>query len=412
MTDHPDRETLKRFIAGEQSSSEARRTDQHLSFCSACRERADEISAGRALQLLNSWLSPRYDEALDRAAERVVERLAGFAENPRNAESLLAELLLETASGRRRRIRTEERFHSLKLCQLLQLRSREAWSSAPAAALEMADLAVEVTQYLDTGRYGSVAIEDARALAWSYLGNAFRIGSDYRRAAQALDQAWSHHMLSGGDAYTESELLVFTASLRRNQGRFQEAEQLSDRAIALYREGQNSHLEGAALILKGLILGEGGRTQEAIPVLHAGLNRIEPQKDPRLLSAGSHNLISMIAQSGAPARARELIEKNRHLFQDLGKLDLTRIQWFDGSIAGELGHPTEAKTLLHGAREVFLDLQLGTEVVQTSLDLARVYSLTGGRRQAKEILKEVIPLGEALGLAKEVLMARLLYEKA
>jgi anti-sigma factor ChrR (cupin superfamily) len=128
MTDHPDRETLKRFVAGEQSSGEARRTDQHLSFCSECRDRADEISTRQALRVLDSWLSPSYDEAFDRAAERVVE-------------------------------------------------------------------------------------------------------------------AWSHHLQSGEDAYTETELLVFTASLRRDQSRYEEAVQLTDQAIALYREGQDSQLE-------------------------------------------------------------------------------------------------------------------------------------------------------------------------
>src|SRR6478672_1460555 len=145
MTDHPDRDTLKRFVAGELSSGEARWTDQHLSFCSDCRDRTDEISTRQSLRLLDSWLSPGYDEAFDRAAERVFERLVGFQEAPGSTESLFTELLREPTSGRRRRIFNDERFHSLKLCQLLQSSSRKAWASAPAAALEMADLAVEVT---------------------------------------------------------------------------------------------------------------------------------------------------------------------------------------------------------------------------------------------------------------------------
>src|SRR6478672_9235449 len=84
--------------------------------------------------------------------------------------------------------------------------------------------------------------------------------------------------LAGEDAYTETEILIFTASLRRGQARYREAEHLTDRAIALYREGQDSHLEGAALILKGLILGQDGRCREAIPLCRMGLHRIDPQK--------------------------------------------------------------------------------------------------------------------------------------
>ena len=47
-----------------------------------------------------------------------------------------------------------------------------------------------------------------------------------------------------------------------------------------------------------------------------------------------------------------------------------------------------------------------------SLNLAEVYSLSGEHNQTREVLKETIPLGEALGLSQEVLLARLLYEKA
>ncbi|HEX3556159.1 MAG TPA: hypothetical protein VIA62_23310 [Thermoanaerobaculia bacterium] len=412
MADHPDRETLRRFVAGEQSAGEARQTDQHLSCCTECRDHADAISARLTIRLLDSWFCPSYDEAFESAAERVVDRLAGMAEDPRSTEGLLAELLREPVSGRHRRIRTEEKFNSLKLCQLLQARSREAWFSAPATALDMADLAVEVTQYLDSGRYGSSLVEDARALAWSYLGNAFRISSDYWRADQALQQAWSHHVLAGEDAFTEAELLTFTSSLRRCQTRYREALQLSDRAIALYREGQDSHREGGALILQGLALGQEGRPREAIPVLRAGLERIDPQRDLRLVLAGSHNLIWCIAQDGKPGEAQNLLERNRHLRQGLGSMDLARVQWLEGKIDNELGRSAEAKAALHGAREFFLDLQLGSEVVLTSLDLAGVYAANREPGEAKAILGESIPLAEALGLSREVLRARLLYEKA
>ncbi len=411
MTDHPDRETLKRFIAGELPSGEARQADQHLSFCSDCRDRADEITTRQTLRLLDACLSPGYDEAFDRAAERVAERLAGFAEDPLSTDSALADLLRERPSGRRHRIFDEERFQSLKLAQLLQSRSREAWTSSPASALEMADLAVEVTQYLDSGRYGSCVVEDARANAWSYLGNAFRIGSDYRRAEQALEQAWAHHTLAGEDAYTEAQLLSFTASLRRNQSRYQEALQLSDKAIGLYREGQDSHLEASALIVKGLILGQEGRHKRAIPVLLAGLRRIDSQRDPRLHSSATQNLVRCLAESGAPLLAQTLMEQNRHLYDTLGSAGLARAQWLEGYIANESGHFSEARTTFHEVRERFLDLQMGTEFFFVSLELAESYFRSRKQREAKAVLGEVLPLGEALGLDKGILMARLLYEK-
>ena len=63
------------------------------------------------------------------------------------------------------------------------------------------------------------------------------------------------------------------------------------------------------------------------------------------------------------------------------------------------------------SREIFLDNHLGGDVFRISIDLADVYVKDGRRRQSREILDEVIPLGEAIGLGQDVLMARLLYEQ-
>lgn len=276
----------------------------------------------------------------------------------------------------------------------------------------MADLAVEVSQHLETGRYGSSLVEDSRALAWAHLGNAFRITSDLWRAEQALHQAWHHHELSGQDAYTETEILKFTSSLRNDQSRPKEAMQLIDKAITIYREGQDRHLEGTALILKALILGDQGRSQEAIPLLLAGLDRIDPEEDPRLVFVGKHNVIVATAQSGELGKARQLIHQSRPLYQGLGEIDLAKVHWLEGFIAANLGQFAEAEAKLRDVRDFFLDCQLGIEFFLSSLDLAQMYMLAGRQSPVKESLGELIPLGETLGLRKEVLLARILYEKA
>jgi tetratricopeptide (TPR) repeat protein len=282
MANHPKTVALRQFVAGELSATEAQQIDRHLAVCSECRDYADEACLQVAAHQLDSWLSLGYDEALDRAAEETIERLSSLIENPRNTQNLLDELLLELPPARRHQIANDERFHSLKLCQLLEVQCRDVWSSDPASALGMADLAVEVSRHLETARYGSSLIEDARARAWAYLGNAFRINSDLWSSEKALRQAWWRHAQAGEDAYTESEILMFTASLRLDQHRCEEAIQLSDRAIGIYRDGQDSHLEGAALLLKGLIIDDFGRSEEALSVLRAALKRIDPAEDPRL----------------------------------------------------------------------------------------------------------------------------------
>jgi tetratricopeptide (TPR) repeat protein len=413
MERHPDRETLERFVCRTLAPAKARLTERHLVICSTCRKVADEASTSAQLRLLEAWFQPAYEPALERAVHRAAETLRGLLEEGWSAEGLVAELLREPIPERRRRIRHEARFQTLKLCQLLLARSRNAWFDDPADALEMADLAVETARQLDAAKYGSSLVEDARALAWGHLGNAFRIVSDFWRAEQALRQAWIHHLLAGADAYTEAKLLNFTASLRYSQGRLDEAIQLVDRALAIYREGEDHHLEGSSLIQKALFLEDRGRYAEALSLTRAGLARIDPVKEPKLLLAGQHNLIGLLNRGGAPDKAQRLLDRSRSLYYDIGdRLVLFRLRWIEGLLALTLGRLSAAETALSEVRDTVLDRGLGREVTVVSLDLAGLYAQQGRRFEVKELTGELVSLAEALGLRREALLARLLFARA
>jgi tetratricopeptide (TPR) repeat protein len=410
---HPNREILSRFTAGELPPDEARRVERHLAVCSDCLDRADELAVLTQLELLDSWLRPGYDEAFERATERTAEQLAGFWGEGRSAEDLFTELLRAPVAKRRRQVRDEQRFHSLKLCELLRSQSREKWFSDPSAGLDLAELAVEVAEHLDPARYGSHLVADARTLSWACLGNGFRVMSDLWRAGKALHRAWILQLQDDGDPYSKAELLNFTSSLLNAQNRFDEAIRLNDLAISLYREVEDHHLEGAMLIQKGRHLSHQGRDKDAILLFRKGLNQIDPEKDPRLFLAGKHNLIRSLSLTGTPEQAWRLLKKNRPLYHDLGdRMALVRLGWLEGNVARELGRLIEAEASLLEAREVFSEYQLGANVLFVSLELAEIYAKGGRHRQIREILGEVIPLGEAMGLRQDVLMAKLLYEQA
>lgn len=356
-------------------------------------------------RLLEVWRAPEDDEA--------VEWLAGSCAEEREARYLLTDLLREPVPVRRHRVWSEEKFHTPQLCELLEERSRDLWFSDPAAALEMADLAVTAAERLAPERYGSGVVEDERAMAWGYLSNAFRVSSDLWRAEQALRQAWLHHACAGRDALTEIKLLSFTGSLLDIQGRTDEALRVSDRAIALCREGQDCHLEGAALLKKGMILGDQLRYGEAISALREGLARIEPGEDPRLLLMRTHNMIVYLAVNGAPAEAAKLLERSRFLYQALADPVLVvRLRWLDGYVATRLGRQKEAERAICEARDFYRDRAFGVDFVKISLDLAELYLRERRLELVKKVAAEVIPLSASLGLRQDTFLARLLFEKA
>ena len=408
---HPDAEALARFAVGELTRVEMIEIERHLAVCFDCRDRVDEATAPVSFPLLDG-LSAEYDQVFERAVLGAAEQLAGLRREARSAEDLLAELLREPAAGRQRRIREDERFHSLQLCQLLRSHSKELWFSNPAAALDLAELAVGVAERLDSRRYGTMLTEDARTLSWAYLGNALRITSDLRRAERALQRAWEHHRQGSGDLDTEGELLKLTSSLRINQNRFEEAARITNQMIALYRAGRDHHREGAALIKKGLALGHQGYYQEAIPVIRSGLSCINVAQEPLLLLAGKHNLCFCLFESGEGENAERLLEELRPLSQESAdRTLLARFRWLEGQLAIHLGQFREAEASFCETRDFFLDRKIGVDVILVSLDLAKLHARAGRRWQAREVLDEVIPLGEALRLQQETLMARLMFEQ-
>ncbi|HEY2290309.1 MAG TPA: tetratricopeptide repeat protein [Thermoanaerobaculia bacterium] len=410
---HPNREILSSFTAGDLPPDEARRIERHLAVCLDCRNLADAFAIRADLQLFDSWLRPGYDEAFDRAERRVAEQLAGWGGEVRGAEGLLTDLLREIPARRRLRAHEEERFHSLKLCELLRSRSREIWFSDLHAGLDLAELAVVIAERLDPARYGSPAVADARALSWGYLGNCFRLVSDLWRAEKALHRAWSLHLQDEGDPYSKAELLGLTSSLFSVQNRFEEAIRLTDQALALYRQVEDPRQEGITLIGKAICLRERGRCQEAIPLFRKGLKRIDAAEDPRLILIGKSNLARTLSLVGAPEQGWRLLESCEPRYRNLvDRIFLARLGHLRGILARDLGRFAEAEGFLIRAREAFLEDQLGIDTVYLTLDLAELHLKARQGRQAKHVLSEGIPLGEALGLRQETLMARLLYEQA
>jgi tetratricopeptide (TPR) repeat protein len=354
-----------------------------------------------------------YAAAFEQAAARVSKRVDLAHRESEEAATLLSDLLREPGPLRRQRIRSEPRLWLLKLCERLETASREAWAENPALAVELAQLAVDVGERLDVEKYGEALVEDARALAWAYLGNAWRIASDLDKAEQALARAEDLHRHFEIDLATEAEILGFRASLRNTQGRFQEAARLLDRAVQLYREIGDHHQEGRALILKGTVLGDGGAVHEAVHHLREGLARIDPETEPRLLLVAHHNLVLFLSDAGRNAEALAALEQSRPLYLRLGsRMDLLRLRWLEGRIALGLGRSAEAERALSLALEAFLELGIGLDAALVAFDLARVYARRGDCAAVKRIAADIVPVFQSCHVQPEALAALALFRDA
>lgn len=357
--------------------------------------------------------SDPYGAVFEQAAARAGERVDEVIRETAAAAALVPDLLAETPPRRRERIRSDPRLWLVKLCDRLEAESREAWACDPAQAVELADLAVGVAERLDVRHYGEGLVADARALAWAYLGNACRIASDLQRAETALDRAEDVCRLFPVDFLTEAEVLGFRASLWNSLGRFAEAGRILDRVLRLYREAGDRHLQGRTLILKGMVVGNGGKCREAIGLLRRGLARIDPETEPCLLLSARHNLIWFLNDDGSHEEALAALEQSRSIYLEVGgPLHQVRLRWLEGRIALGLGRLGEAGGALRLARDAFMEQGICFDAALVSLDLAMVHFRRGDAAEVKRLAAEIIPILQECRVHPETIAALLLFREA
>ncbi len=236
--DHPSLETMARWLAGELPHEQVVRelAPHFLGSCPVCREMREEID--RLLAESGHW-----DEAV-----AVVET--------REAPGLLGLLGEGPHEERMRRAEEEEELHTWGFCQFLLKKVREQVFSDPALAVETAHLAVRVAGHLgDT--YHPDWVRELRARAFAHLGNAWRVLGELKAADEAFLLAGECLVTSGvDDPRTEAEVLSLKASLRLDQRRLEEAEELIDQLVDLHREANDRTGLARALLKKAKVLRE------------------------------------------------------------------------------------------------------------------------------------------------------------
>lgn len=410
---HPDPAVLERLALGELPPGERWWIERHLESCPECQWLADELATEE--EVLDGLLDPldpaEYDLAFDRVLNKARGWLPAIVREVDDSAALFAELLRETAPRARwERALEEERFHSLKLCQLLADHCRDVWFKAPAAALDFAGLAVGIACFLDASRYGRSLVEDARARAWAYLGNAYRILADYVEAGRALRQACKHLELSG-DPLIRGEVLGLMGSLSNFQDRHEEALRFYDQAIVIYREIEDPRSEARLLIAKGVALEDACHHEESIRFLSLGLSKIRREDEPILWLSAQHNLIRTMRSMGNLEPAWRALKRAEWAYLEAGGSILLRGRWEEAMVASHLGKLGDTDSLLLSVRESLAELGVAAEVALISIDLALVYARQGRGRECRRTVAEVIPLFESLGLRDKALAARLFYER-
>lgn len=392
-SEHLSLEEIADLLSGEMHVEEVRaRVVPHLAArCDECGHRLERV---RQLQ-----------EEYDHWNESIAVR-EGMA-----AEALLEDLLSSPPEARAARMEQDEELHTWGLCQLLLRRCRDGFSQEPALALELAQLAIRLTEHLPPSAYHEEWVGDLLARAWAHRGNGQRVlgelggaHGDLRRAQQIFDKSGS------GRPAVAAEILDFTASLRRVQGHLDEADQLLQRAAALYYEEEDLHRVGRCELSRARVLEETGRIDEAIELLHRVDELLDREREPRLPLCVQHNLVCCLLEAERFEEAEQRVSQIRRAFGDVStEIDRRRLQWLEGHIAFGLGRLEESERIFRQAQAFFLEQRLDVDAARASLDLALLFAVEGRETELHELTRMLLPLFESKDLQQDALAVLALF---
>lgn len=421
---HPDRETLQKFFAGELTDEQDRVLQRHVFTCARCEERLIEllpVPGGNVLGSVQSLLPPSPAPAGGHRTliRRIVEekppapRRSDLAAERAKAAGLWRELQHQDPEGRRRLVWQDPSYQTWGFFELLIDRSHQTLPQEPRQAEDLARLALDVAEHLDAGLYGIAAVETAKVKAWTHIGNTLRVLSDFRQAEQAFQTAELHLSRSWLDPVDEAMILELKAPMRRAQGRYEEALRLIDDAIALYREVNESHHQGRALMVKGLTLQYKEELEEAAECFRTSLFLLDGTREPRLLVMSQCNLIGCLHDSGRSAEAAALVPEAKALIAQVGKRsDLLRLSWIEAKISVALGQWAAAEQAFRWIREGFVEDGLAFDASLVSLDLAALYTRQGKAAEARLLATEMLPVFKSRDVHREALAALIVFQRA
>ncbi|HYG62045.1 MAG TPA: hypothetical protein VEL74_05660 [Thermoanaerobaculia bacterium] len=392
---HLSVETLARLLAGDLDHEElSNQVVPHLlARCPGCQRSYKEI---RRLQEEFAHWDERVAVFEGRQAPELFEQLA---ELPFDEQlSLVAD---------------DPSFQTWALCQLLLKQSREARFYNPGMAVNLAELAVNISSNLGNA-YDPHWVLDLQARTYAYLGSARRVLGELRSSDTAFRRAESFALRSmTGNSLVWAEILDLKSSLRREQRRGDEALSLLDEAISIYRESGDAHAISAALVKKAKILEESGDLTGAINLLQQAGDEIDPLRDARLFIYARHNLAWCLTTAGRHEEAARLLPKVQDAFQQFAKpVDHIRLRWLEGRILFGLDNFETAEGVFREVQQQFLQRAMGFDAALVSLDLAILLAEQRRRPELKQLALEVIPVFEAQDVHREAMAALLMFQKA
>jgi tetratricopeptide (TPR) repeat protein len=319
------------------------------------------------------------------------------------------DLLGRSPTARAHRCRNLPRYWKPSVVRLLLDRAFELRFSRPAEMIELSRLAIECAARCELPLTEAA---DLQAEAWTCLGNAYKIRGQFRAANRALRTAARYVAAGSGEASLVARLSGTLGSLRIRQARFPEA--IAALKLALEERERLGEPTAIAvdLIALAIATNEAGQPVEALTLVTRACELTILAKNPRLALIVRHYGAFCLLEMGSIDRALEVVQLLAPLYEKAADpMILIRQHWLEAQILAGYGSASRDRAAEEGFRataDEALGLGLPYEAAQILLDLGVFYAQRGRFTILPDLLEEILPVFDELGIGRESLTVRLL----
>jgi tetratricopeptide (TPR) repeat protein len=355
------------------------RTLLHLLTCNSCRAYAEAVLREQlAADEGNAPPQRSYDRvfaAMELKTPGLIRRLHAQRSA---AEHLLADFLSRPERARWWATRSE-RFHDMRLVDLLLELSHETQLKEPLQAAILARLANALVTEMAPEKVTDREVH--RVHAYALAGNGLRLSGRLKAAASALRES-SSSLRNAANSYERGFLCRYLGILRWEQELIAEGLAFLDHAAVCFRDSGTAHEVGTCRALQGLLLLEDRQTESARPYLRLAFRGLDPEMQIGLGVRSFLGAALCEAAAGEKRAASSLLQQAWQLFPSLkdDPAEMVRAHWLEGRVKARL-KDGEALELLGSVRRELFERRWLFEATAATGDMAIV--LGASRRLAE-----------------------------
>lgn len=407
---HPTDQLLSTY-ALDPRIDEAAALEAHLTDCSPCRRRLDDLRAIEALLAdESSWPQPE-----DTAPPPSLRLLSAAAARKRSedaaADAMLSGVLQRFLSGASGAfvwadISSKAEYHTGGVVRKLAEAADQAQYSAPRRALILGETASAIVGMLSTQVYSETEIAALRGLAWKQRANANRHLGRFSEALEALDRAERAYRALARPELDLASLTYIRGTIHYEQQRYDLAAQHAEESAAAFAQLGQTELYVRSRYLQGSIAFEQRQLGEAQVIFDAILAHAKTTGDLSWIATTSLALGNCHLERRELSIAPQYFHRGMLAFRELGILSAEiRCRWGLALLVQREGRYRTAIPRLQEVREEFTKLGAASDAALVTLDLMETFLLLEKPREVRRAAGNIVHLLKEAGMVTGALTA-------